>query len=82
MTTVLKGVRVPTWALNYLVNGDSGLSPEDKKLVDDWVEKTRDGGRIDVCCHRAWYEIYFSWAPAFGLASNVVDCDVVITKGD
>lgn len=73
---MLRGVRIPTWALGYLVNSDdSGLDAEDKKLVDDWVEKTRNGGRIDVCCPDG--EPYFGW-PAFGLQCDVEDCDVVV----
>ena len=81
MTTVLESVTIPTWALCYLVNGDSsGLEPEDKKLVDDWVEQTRKGGCLDVCCQGS--KPYFTGHPAFGLACDVEDCDVFITKGE
>ena len=74
----LRGVCIPTWALSYLVDGDdSGLDAEDKKLVDEWVEKTRNGGRIDVCPPSDG-EPYFDPCPAFGLACDVEDCDVVV----
>ena len=73
----LRGVRIPTWALCYLVNGDdSALDEYDKATVDAWVDRTRDGGRIDVCCPDG--EPYFTSYPAFGLACDVEDCDVVL----
>lgn len=74
---IRSGVRIPMWALSYLVNNDdSGLDPEDKKTVDEWVERTRNGGRIDVCPSHG--EPYFTSYPAFGLACDVEDCDVVV----
>ena len=79
--TIHEGVKIPTWALCYLINGDdSGLEAEDKKLVDDWVEKTREGGRIDVCCPKEGEEAYFCRYPAFGLPCDVEECDVVVNK--
>ena len=74
---IRSGVPIPTWALCYLVNADdSGLDAEDKKTVDEWVERTRNGGRIDVCPSDG--EPYFSSWPAFGLACDVEDCDVIV----
>ena len=71
-------VRIPTWAICYLVNSDdSGLDAEDRKTVDEWVERTRNGGRIDVCPPSDG-EPYFSSWPAFGLACDVEDCDVIV----
>jgi len=71
-------VRIPTWALCYLVNSDdSGLDAEDKKTIDEWVERTRNGGRIDVCPPLDVVP-YFTSYPAFGLACDVEDCDVVV----
>lgn len=82
MTTVLENVRIPTWALCYLVNSDdSGLDAEDRKTVDEWVERTRNGGSIDVCPPSDG-EPYFTSCPAFGTACDVEDCDVIITKGE
>lgn len=73
---IIRGVRIPTWALGYLVNSDdSGLDADDKMTVDEWVERTRNGGRIDVC--PVGKEPYFGW-PAFGLQCNVEECDVVV----
>ena len=70
--------RIPTWAICYLVNADaSGLDAEDKKTVDEWVERTRNGGRIDVCPPPD-AEPYFAPYPAFGPACDVEDCDVMV----
>ena len=74
----LSGVRIPAWALCYLVNSDaSGLDADDKATVDAWVERTRNGGRIDVCPPSDG-EPYFTSCPAFGPACDVEDCDVVV----
>jgi len=72
-------VKIPTWALCYLVNiDDSALDAEDKKIVDDWVERMRDGGTITV--DSVSDEAYFCRMPAFGLACNVEDCIVIVDK--
>lgn len=74
----LRGVRIPTWALCYLVNSeDSGLDAEDRKIVDEWVEKTRNGGRIVVCPPFGENQ-YFTSCPAFGPPCDVEDCDVIV----
>lgn len=74
----LRGVRIPTWAACYLVNADaSGLDPEDRRTVDEWVEKTRNGGHIDVRPPSDGVP-YFTSYPAFGLACDVEDCDVIV----
>lgn len=79
--TVYERVKIPSWALCYLINSDdSGLEPEDKKIVDDWIDKMREGGRIDVCCPKEGEEAYFCSHPAFGLPSDVEECDVVVNK--
>lgn len=73
----LRGVRIPTWALCYLVNSDGiGLDADDMKTADEWVERTRNGGRIYVS--PSYGEPYFTSYPAFGLACDVEDCDVVV----
>lgn len=65
--------RIPQWATCYLVNSDgSGLEPDDRKLVDDYVARLLsrglrlvgpiDGTENEFCAH-----------PAFGLACGTVD---------
>ena len=37
------GLKIPDWALSYIVNADdSGITPEDKKLVDDYFQQFQD----------------------------------------
>lgn len=77
---VYRKLKIPTWALCYLVNSDSsGLDDDDRKTVDSWVDRIREGGRIDVCCPREGAEPYFCSHPEFGLACDVEECDVIIT---
>ena len=72
--------KIPVWALCYLVNGDfSGLTDEDKAIVDEWWERN-----IVVTVSTVYDEEnnghpYFTYFPAFGLASDVIDCNVMIT---
>lgn len=67
--------KIPSWALCYLVNGDTaGLSNEDITIVNDWMKKTKF---IDLEVLK--YEsgdtyTYFTHYPAFGKATDVTDC--------
>lgn len=73
----MHAVKIPTWAMSYLVNGDdSALDEDDKATIDTWVERTRNGGSVHV--HASDGEPYFCSCPAFGLACDVEDCDVVV----
>ena len=68
--------RVPVWALCYIINGDpSGLEDSDISLVDSWLA----GSEYEIISPRA-EDPYFSTVPAFGLASDVVDCDCLIRQ--
>lgn len=73
---------IPMWAMSYLVNSDgSSLDEQDRKTVDDWREKTRQGGRIDVVPTYKEDSAYFCRHPAFGLPTDVEDCEVVVYVG-
>lgn len=71
--------KIPTWALCYLINGDpTGLNNDDIAVVDEWYNINRvvivstpdiQGGENNP---------YFSRFPAFGLPTDVVDCQVEI----
>ena len=70
--------RIPTWALNYLVNADTeGLTEEDLKLVRAWECKW--DGPISIS---ASGDPYFSNCPAFGLPCDVEDCEVLVCEED
>ena len=72
--------KIPTWAICYLVNGDaSGLTDEDIAMVDKYCERNR----VSVVCPindsvEEEMQPYFTPFPAFGLASDVIDCIVLI----
>lgn len=72
--------RIPTWALCYLINSDpSGLNEEDFEMIDKWCNENN----ISVVCTASdkegeSEESYFTHYPAFGLPTDVVDCNVII----
>lgn len=73
-----ENVEIPDWALYYLICGDaSDLTEEDKEQVDKWLASWE--GTVDVCPQDD--ESYFSSSPEFGLACNVVKCNVLVEKG-
>lgn len=56
---------VPTWAVNYIVNADpSGLSDEEIKIVDDFLDKNFSDGFIPDVVENSTKELNFY--PAFG----------------
>ena len=70
--------RIPTWALNYLVNADTeGLTEEDLKLVRAW--EISWNGPISISTSG---DPYFSSCPEFGLACDVEDCEVLVREED
>lgn len=72
MNTEFFKERIPVWALCALINADySGLEDEDIMLIDSWLKQT---GYTLVCCPDDEEEQYFASHPAFGLASDVIDC--------
>lgn len=63
---------IPVWALSALINADyTGLEDEDITAVEQWLDTT---GYSQVCCPEEDDEMYFAPYPAFGLASDVIDC--------
>ena len=69
-TTVEK---IPQWAVCYIVNADdSALEPDDKKLVDDYVDRMERQG-LRLVCPIDGTESEFEPYPAFGLACETVD---------
>lgn len=66
--------RIPTWALNYLVNAETeGLTDEDLALVRAWERKW--DGPISISTSD---DPYFSNSPEFGLPCDVEDCEVLV----
>ena len=68
--------KIPTWALNYLVNADAeGLTDEDLKLVRAW--EISWNGPISISTSD---NPYFSSCPVFGLPCDVEDCEVLVHR--
>ena len=65
---------IPQWAVCYLVNADdSALTPEDKKTVDDYVERLLKKEHLRLLGPIDGTESEFEPHPAFGLACGTVD---------
>lgn len=71
--------KIPTWALCYLINGDaSGLTDEDIAIADKWCEVNNVTSVCAPDTQEGECSPYFTHCPAFGLPSDVVDCQVMI----
>ena len=78
--------KIPDYALPYLINNDdSGLSAEDKHIIDYWyanyATRLQDNQSLVISPiedDNGNIESHFSWSPAFGLACDVVDCTILI----
>ena len=71
--------RIPTWALCYLINSDpSGLNEEDIKMIDKWCKENGISVLSTASDQEGESEPYFTHYPAFGLPTDVVDCNVSI----
>lgn len=69
---------VPQWAVCYIVNDDDyGLDPDDKKMVDDFVDYLAGQG-LRLICPIDGTENGFCSHPAFGLACETVDFDAEV----
>lgn len=65
--------KIPTWAISAIINDDrTGLEDSEIDMIEKWFEST---GYDYVCTPNG--EPYFSPYPAFGLASDVYDCECV-----
>jgi len=70
-------IRIPEYAICYLVNGDdSGLYIDEIKEIDDFMHQF-DGHYIISLDEK---EPYFCSNPAFGLPCNVFDVTVLLQK--
>ena len=75
-------LRIPDYALPYLVNGDaSGLEESDVKAVDAYMAQYYDEARAiggHVIFSAGDGEASFTWYPEFGLACDCVDCTILV----
>ena len=69
---------IPTWALCYLINGDrTGLNDTELAMIDKWYADNKVQSITTAPENEGNCYPYFSHFPAFGLASEVVDCIVM-----
>lgn len=69
---------IPTWALCYLINGDrTGLNESELAMIDKWYADNKVQSITTATENEGNCYPYFSHFPAFGLASEVVDCIVM-----
>ncbi len=87
MKNITYDVKLPDWSLCYLINGDpfeSGTEEQnmqDKAQVDNYMKLFYDVAKeLNGSAHISILndEPYFSHSPAFGMASNVNDCEIII----
>lgn len=73
-------VKMPSYALSYLVNGDSSaLNEEDIAIIDRWYNKLQARADLFQCVviiAPGDEEPYFTATPEFGLPCDVVDCTI------
>lgn len=82
MTTIARydDLDIPTWALGYLVNGESkGLSESDVGLIQRWTSQFETGPNA-AFLFSSEQEEYFTWSPEFGPGATCVKGTVVIAK--
>jgi hypothetical protein len=65
--------KIPTWALNYLINNDvDGLTPDEIDMIHQWEISFETSFSISISGNR-----YFSNSPDFGLPCEVEECEIL-----
>ena len=81
-TIYQRTVKMPTYALCYLINADpSGLEPKEVKLINTSMRFYENIAKMyngNIVYSPVNDEPYFTWNPEFGLACDVIDCEIVI----
>lgn len=74
-------VKLPSYSLSYLINGDdSGLSEEDLGIIDSWYDiilVLAGNMAVIITTLQDDQDPYFSTSPEFGLPCDVVDCKIL-----
>lgn len=75
-------VRVPEYALPYLINGDnSNLTKDDIITINNWLKYYQDKSIVlkgAVSINLVNDNSYFSKHPTFGLPCTCIDCVILI----
>lgn len=69
---------LPVWSLNYCINGDAtGLTEEEIAMIDKWMQDWQVEIISPIADNEGNYQPSFSHSPLFGLATDVIDCDII-----
>lgn len=69
---------VPTWALCYIVNGDTdAITDQEQQEIDQWLHDNRVEIISPIENEDCEWDVHFTWCPAFGSATDCVDCNVI-----
>ena len=72
--------KIPHWALYYLTYGEYySLSEKDLTEIEDWRTKNNVQDVFPITDDLD-FEPYFTSCPAFGLPTNVIDCNVIFRQ--
>lgn len=81
--------KIPTWALCYIINGDTdGITEEEKAMVDEFFNSYRVASmQVQIVSPviedgEEAPQPYFTHCPAFGQPCEVEDCDVLYTVSE
>lgn len=70
-------LNIPTWALCYLVNGDSeGLNDKEISQIENFLEGFGPGQVL----FSSKEEDFFTKYPEFGLPCNCVESEIIMVK--
>lgn len=73
--------QIPVWALPIIFNDDFPETEEDRIAIERFYDRYRnshDYVRMYICPVEEDLNPYFSYFPAFGLGSEVVDCKIFL----
>lgn len=69
--------KIPTWALDYLINDDAaGLTEKQVKEVDAFCDSFQNGNSLIFDLPDIDVSEYYTTTPAFGKPADVLDVDV------
>ena len=73
--------KIPTWALCYIINGDSeGISDEEAAEINQWLTDLKIDIVSPITDSEGNWSPYFKAYPIFGKGAEVVDCNILMRK--
>lgn len=80
MIKLIDTYQIPTYAICAIVNGDySGLNDDDERVINEWLNTHFPNGFI-ADFDKGIENPYFSYYPAFGGGSEVIDVDFYLPQ--